>query len=99
MVLTIDLNLVMEKREARREDLKRILPTFIERQPIATINRELRLSYKVTKKTKYTSLTVRTIKRERKTDYTVKNLKFIYVKTENKIKYNDRTLTKHLTYQ
>lgn len=31
-----------EKREARREDLKRILSMFIERQLIATINRELK---------------------------------------------------------
>lgn len=90
-----------KKEEERREDLKRILPLFIERQLIVIINRELKLSYKVTKKTNIqTLLNIRTIKKQRKTDYTVKDLKFIHIKTENKIKYNDRALIKHnLTYQ
>lgn len=90
-----------KKEEERREDLKRILPLFIERQLIVIINRELKLSYKVTKKTNIqTLLNIRTIKKQRKTGYTVKDLKFIYIKTENKIKYNDRALIKHnLTYQ
>lgn len=89
-----------EKEEERREDLKRILPLFIETQLIVIINRELKLSYKVTKKTNIQALlNIRTIKKQRKTD-TVKGLKFIYIKTENKIKYNDRALIKHnLTYQ
>lgn len=70
---------------------------FIERQLIVTINRELKLSYKVTKKTNIQALlNIRTIKKQRKTDYTVKDLKFMYIKTENKIKNNDRALIKHI---
>lgn len=48
--------------------------TFIERQLIVTINRELKLSYKATKKTNIQALlNIRTIKRQRKTEYTVKD--------------------------
>lgn len=72
---------------------------FIERQLIVTIKRELKLSYKVTKKTNNKALlNIRIIKKQRKTAYIVKDLKFIYIKTENKIKYNDRVLI-YLTYQ
>lgn len=69
--------------------------TFVSRrEQIVTINRELKISYKVTNKTKIqTFLNIR--KKKRKTNYTVKDLTFLSIETEN-IRYSNTAQTKYV---